>query len=109
VSGKCRVLLVGEAEQDLAEIISWIAANDSPEHADHVLDQLLGLCARLESQPARGHVPPELDAIGVKGFREVHFKPYRVIYEIIGRRVIVHVIADGRRSLQNLLERRLLR
>lgn len=109
MSGSYRVLLVSEAEQDLAEIVAWIAANDSPEHADHVLAQLLDLCGGLESHPARGHIPPELDAIGVKDFREVHFKPYRVVYQIVGRKVIVQVIADGRRSLRNLLERRFLR
>ena len=109
MSGNYRVLLVKEAEQDLAEIVAWIAANDSPGHAGDVLTQLLDLCGRLESHPARGHVPPELDAIGVKDYREVHFKPYRVIYHVAGRQVVVHVIADGRRSLRNLLERRLLR
>lgn len=109
MSGSYRVLLVKEAEQDLAEIIAWIAANDSPGHADHVLAQLLDLCDRLESHPARGHVPPELGAIGVKDYREVHFKPYRLIYQIVGRKVVIHVIVDGRRSLRNLLERRLLR
>jgi len=109
VSGTYRVLLVKDAEQDLAEIIAWIAERDSPEHADHVLAQLLDLCGRLESHPARGHVPPELDAIGVKDYREVRLKPYRVIYQVVGRQVVVHVIADGRRSLRTLLERRLVR
>lgn len=109
MSGSYRVLLVKEAERDLAEIVAWIAEHDSPGHADAVLAQLLDLCSRLESHPARGHVPPELDAIGVKDYREVRFKPYRVVYQIIGRQVVVQVIADGRRSLGHLLERRLLR
>lgn len=109
MSGSYRVLLVREAEQDLVDIVQWIAQNDSPERADSVLDELLNLCGRLESQPERGHVPLELDAIGVKDYREVHFKPYRVIYQILGRQLVVHVIADGRRSLRSLLERRLLR
>ncbi|UCG73869.1 MAG: type II toxin-antitoxin system RelE/ParE family toxin [Chromatiales bacterium] len=109
MSGSYRVLLVKKAEQDLAEIVAWIAEHDSPGHADHVLGQLLEICSRLETQPARGRVPPELAAIGVKDYREVRFKPYRVIYQPSGRKVVVHVIADGRRSLQNLLEHRLLR
>jgi len=109
VSGSYRVLLVKEAERDLTEIVAWIAANDSPGHADHVLAQLLDLCGGLESHSARGHVPSELDAIGVKDFREVHFKPYRVVYQIVGRKLVVQVVAVGRRSLRNLLERWLLR
>jgi hypothetical protein len=36
------------------------------------------------------------------------FKPYRVIYRIVEKRVLVYVIADGRRNMQTLLARRLL-
>ncbi len=104
-----RVRIVDEAEQDLAEIIDYIASRDSPQRAAHVLDRLLELCERLETHPQRGHIPPELTSLGIKTFREVHFKPYRVIYAIAGRVVVVHVIVDGRRSLQAVLQRRLLR
>jgi toxin ParE1/3/4 len=44
----------------------------------------------------------------VRDFRETAFKPYRVIYRVEGKRVLVYVIADGRRDLQSLLSRRLL-
>jgi toxin ParE1/3/4 len=46
---------------------------------------------------------------GVKDFREVLFKPYRVIYEVTGNRVVVLGCFDGRRDMQLLLERRMLR
>ena len=104
-----RVRIVEEAEYDLLEIFEFIATNDSLVNAENVLDQLENLCLSLESEPLRGHTPPELDAIGVKAYREVHFKPYRVIYEVIGREVYIHCIVDGRRDMQKLLERRLLR
>jgi hypothetical protein len=35
-------------------------------------------------------------------------KPYRIIYRIIGEYVYVMLIADGRRDMQALLQRRLL-
>jgi toxin ParE1/3/4 len=38
----------------------------------------------------------------------VFFKPYRLIYRVIGRDVVVFVIADGRQGMQSLLRRRLL-
>jgi toxin ParE1/3/4 len=43
-------------------------------------------------------------------FREVYFKPYRIVYRVEDdrQRVTVFLIADGRRSLQGMLERRLL-
>ncbi len=104
-----RVRLANEAEQDLVDIYRYVATHDSVESADYLLDELETLCSRLSSSPQRGHVPPELERIAVTVYREVHFKPYRVVYEIIGREVFVHCVLDGRRDMQSLLERRLLR
>lgn len=104
-----RVRIVKEAEDDLAEIIEFVAKHDSIERADYVLEKLLGVCERLEQNPQRGPFLPELKSLGIKSYREVHFKPYRVIYELISRDVFVHLVVDGRRSLQAILERRLLR
>ena len=74
-----------------------------------MLEKLLTLCERLEKHPERGHFLPELSSLGIKIYREVHFKPYRVVYEVIGREVFILLIVDGRRSLPAILERRLLR
>ena len=104
-----RVRIIEDAEQDLIEIYTYVATNDSVEKADHLLDRLENLCLSLGELGARGHVPPELDRVGVSAYREVHFKPYRVIYQIIGRNVYIHCVLDGRRDMQALLERRLLR
>lgn len=104
-----RVRIIEHAERDLLDIHTYVATHDSASSAAYVIDQLETLCLKLAELPLRGHVPPELDRIGVTNYREVHFKPYRVIYEVIGRDVFVHCILDGRRDLQSLLERRLLR
>ncbi len=104
-----RVRVVEEAEEDLAELADYIAHHDSVERANFVLEKLLTLCERLEQHPERGHFLPELRSLGIKTHREVHFKPYRVIYEVIGREVFILLIVDGRRSLQTILERRLVR
>ena len=104
-----RVRLAEEAELDLVDNYRYIADHDAVEKANYVLDQLESLCLQLAELPARGHVPPELERIGVSNYREVHFKPYRVIYEVAGRDVFIHCILDGRRDMQSLLERRLIR
>jgi toxin ParE1/3/4 len=44
----------------------------------------------------------------IKEYRQVFFKPYRLIYRVVARDVVVFVIADGRRDMQSLLARRLL-
>jgi toxin ParE1/3/4 len=66
-------------------------------------------CARLESLPERGNVPKELRSVGISEYREIHFKPYRIIYRIFGQKVIVYCAVDGRQDMQSLLQRRLLR
>jgi toxin ParE1/3/4 len=104
-----RVRLADEAQRDLVDVYRYVATQDSVKSADFLLDELEALCAKLSSCPQRGHVPPELERVAVTAYREVHFKPYRVIYEVIGREVFVHCILDGRRDMQTILERRLLR
>jgi toxin ParE1/3/4 len=106
---KFRVRIAKEAEEDLAELVDYIAQYDSVERANYVLERLLTVCERLEQHPERGHFLPELRLLGITTYREVHFKPYRVVYEVIGREVFILLIVDGRRSLQAILERRLVR
>ena len=64
--------------------------------------------SRIEELSERGSHPPELSALGIRDYREVFFKPYRVIYRVQAPSVWVYVVADGRRDMQRLLARRLL-
>ena len=104
-----QVRLTEELEADLIDQFEYIARKDSVVNAFHVLDELDNLILSLEHHPERGHYPPELYEYGVKDYREVFFKPYRVIYQVIGNHVVVLGCFDGRRDMQLLLERRLLR
>ena len=102
------VLLTEDAERDLEDIHSYVAEYDSRQTADYVLDRLLEVTESLATSPERGLLPAELSALGIQEYRQVFFKPYRVIYRHFERRVIIYVIADGRRDMQSLLARRLL-
>lgn len=102
------VLLTQGAEQDLESIYDYIAEFDAPANADYVLDRLMKAAEGLANFPERGSYPKELLVLGVKEYRQIFFKPYRMIYRVIDKRVYVHVIADGRRDMQSLLARRLL-
>ncbi len=104
-----RVVLVEDAERDIEDIHSYVARNDSVESADRVLDALEKLCGSLTGLPERGHAPKELRDLGITEYREVNHKPYRVIYRIIGDEVVIHCVIDGRRDIESLLQRRLLR
>ena len=56
----------------------------------------------------RGSYPKELSALGILEYRDVFYKPYRIIHSVSGKRVYIYLIADGRRDFQILLARRLL-
>jgi toxin ParE1/3/4 len=102
------VLLTQDAERDLEDLYDYIARFDSPKNAEHVLDRLLEVTDALAADPERGSQPKELGSLGIQEYRQVFFKPYRVIYRVLGEQVVVYIIADGRRDMQTLLSRRLL-
>jgi len=102
------VLLTRGAEQDLEAIVDYISEGDGPVRSSHVIDQFGACFERLSRVPERGGHPRELLSLGNKEYRQVFFKPYRIIYRITGKTVLVYVIADSRRDLQSLLSRRLL-
>jgi len=102
------VLLTIDAEHDLEAIYEYIAEHDSPKSAHYVLDRLSAVAEKLAAMPERGTVPPELRPLGMTDFRQLYFKPYRVIYRIGEGQVVIYVIADGRQDMNSLLARRLL-
>ena len=102
------VQLTDDAARDLEEICDYIEQHDAPSKADHVLEQIEQAFGSLSKHPRRGNYPKELLDIGIREYREIFFKPYRIIYRVMRNNVYVLVIADGRRDMQTLLQRRLL-
>ena len=103
------VFLTRDAEEDIFEIYTYVATHDSPGRAKRLFNNLKSTCLGLNEFPERGHTPPELERIDVFEFLQIHFKPYRIIYQIRGNEVYIHCVLDGRRELQGLLQHRLLR
>jgi toxin ParE1/3/4 len=62
----------------------------------------------LAQFPEPGSYPKELAALGIKEYRPTSLVPYRVTYRVLGNRVAIYLIADGRRDMQSGLTRRLL-
>ncbi len=102
------VLLTNDAARDLEELYDYIAFHDAPQKADYVLSQIEKTFHRLSQFPEQGSYPKELLALGIRDYREVFFKPYRIIYRVLDTHVYILLIADGRRDMQTLLQRRLL-
>jgi len=102
------VFLTADAARDLNELYDYIAVHDSSRKADYVLEQIEKTFSTLSEFPERGVYPKELLKLGIREYCEIFFKPYRIIYRVMDKNVYVLLIADGRRDMQSLLQRRLL-
>ncbi len=105
---KYHVHILSNAQQNLLELYSYVAETDSTKKAEYLLTKIEELCLSLEHFPERGHVPEELQRVAITNFRELHFKPYRIFYQIIVNNVYIHCIIDGRRDLESFLLKQLL-
>ncbi|MEO7761283.1 MAG: type II toxin-antitoxin system RelE/ParE family toxin [Casimicrobiaceae bacterium] len=103
------ILWLPGAERDLEDIADYIAEHDSAASALHVVERILDAAQSLSRFPEAGAHAHELVGLGIHEYRQVFFKPYRLIYRIAGKTVYVYLVADGRRDMQGLLSRRLLR
>jgi len=106
---KCKVNIVKSAEDDLFEIYKYIYYNDCEENADKIYAKLIEKIKSLQEFPNRGHISPELKLLEIEDFLEISYKPYRIIYQIIGKVIFIHCVLDGRRDMQKLLQERLIR
>lgn len=95
------------AARDLASIIDYISS-ESVENAQRGLSRIQRTAARLARFPQRGRIVPELKEQGVLIYREILHPPWRIIYRIEGKRVLVAAVLDARRSLEDLLLERFL-
>ncbi len=106
---KYKVNIIKSAEDDLLEIYKYIYFNDCEENADKIYAKLVEKITSLQEFPNRGHIPSELKLLGIEDFLEIHYKAFRIIYQIIENVVFVHCLLDGRRDMQKLLQERLIR
>ena len=96
------------ARQDLLKIVRYIKAAGRPEAAIRMKNQLSEACISLSKNPERGNVPPELDGISEMLCRQIVIKNFRIIYQVIGKVVIIHGIIDGRRNIREVMRQRIL-
>ena len=101
------IFLTLDAQSDLENILSYIEHHDSRERSDYVYQRIKKAILNLSAFPRRGRIVPELKEIGVFDYLEVFFRPYRILYFIETPKVYVIGVFDGRRDLDEVLQRRL--
>ena len=99
------------AERDLSGIYRRRLAQRGAEGndgAEALLNRLVAGIEGLASYPEKGPVPGELEAMGIREYRQLSLPPYRIIYWPEGATVTVMLIADARRDFRTLLQERVL-
>ena len=107
-----RVVFTDAALQDLDEIADSISNLHSVRQALYVVREIRKRVETLKVFPDRGTHAPELVDLGAGGnmdYRQLHWKPYRIVYFVSSRVVYIMLVADGRRDMPALLMRRLVR
>ncbi|MDR1015601.1 MAG: type II toxin-antitoxin system RelE/ParE family toxin [Coriobacteriales bacterium] len=108
MSGDCRIVWSDNAASMLDEIVTSIA-EDSPRNAEAALDRIRTRVGRLSRSPQGGRYVPELLEFGIRTYREVIVKPWRVIYRSDKDTVHILVVIDARRNVSSYLLRELYR
>jgi toxin ParE1/3/4 len=104
-----QVLLTDGAARDLDEWYAAAYARGGPSEATRILDRIEVVIERLSAGEVRDEPLPELQELGITQERQlVTDDGLRVVYRVLGERVVVVLLAPSKRSFQSLLQRRLL-
>jgi len=99
------VRLTEDAERDVEGIYEYFFEQDGNVAAEHVWKGIETCWTKLTTFSERGNTPKEMvDAD--RQYRELHWKPYRIIYRVDPQTVTVYAIVDGRRDLRSFLRTR---
>jgi toxin ParE1/3/4 len=102
-----KVLWTNLASFDLENIIEYIKI-DSISNAKKVFFDIKKECDKLYYFPERKKIVPELQSIGIKKYREVIYKRWRIIYKIENKSVYILAVIDSSRNFEDKLFQRLL-
>lgn len=89
------------AEEDLTEIISFIAA-DNPEAGISMVDKIEKSIELLSHNPKLGRIPRD-EEIRNLGYRYIIVQNYIVFYTIEDRVILIHRILHGARNYKTIL------
>lgn len=102
------VSITDDGARDLDELYAHSHLHHSPAQAELILDRIQDVFRSLAEEPEQGPHADELLNQGIRDYRAITLEPYRIVYRIAGGDVYILMIADTRRDMQTLLQRRLL-
>jgi len=102
------VLWTNTASRDFEQIFRYIIEHDGLSRARSIFRRIKSSVSGLAVLPERGRIVPELEAQGIRPYREIMVPPWRIIYRISGKSVYVVTVLDGRRNIEDILLQRLI-
>ncbi|REG48470.1 plasmid stabilization system protein ParE [Paraburkholderia sp. BL6669N2] len=106
---KFKLLVLDEAQEDTKDLRRYILKSFGAQTWKQTSAELAVTFDNIRQFPQSGYVPAELSDFGGLNFRETLSGHNRVIYEVRDNTIYIHVVADTRRDLRTLLQKRLLR
>ncbi|MEX2502821.1 MAG: type II toxin-antitoxin system RelE/ParE family toxin [Trueperaceae bacterium] len=102
------VLLTDGAARDLDELYFAAHERHGAATANQILVHIRSGLDRIAATTDAGEPPPELRALGMRDAREVRSDGHRIVYRVRDGDAHVVLIATAVRSMQSLLQRRML-
>lgn len=99
---KFSIRLLSIAEQDLLDIVEYVAA-ENLSAAHHIAERLEQGLQQLQQYPLLGKVPAD-PKLARMGYRVLIADDYLVFYKVRGKTVLVYRIIHGARDILPLLE-----
>jgi toxin ParE1/3/4 len=96
------VVWVDSAKNELFEIVEFIAS-ENQNTAKNVYKNIKKKAASLSSFPYKGRVVPEFHQYNISLYREIIESPWRIIYRIHDKNVVIMSILDGRRDVEDII------
>ncbi len=103
-----KVSLTEKAKSDVREIFDYLENERGNDFAIGFIDNLLKQIDTLEQFPFRCPSIPEVTNIANADYRHLMLPPFRIVYKITDKNVIILIVADGRRDMTSLLRDRLI-
>lgn len=103
-----RVVFLAGAEEDLRDLRQYLLRNFGKPVWQETYRQIRESIRAIQAFPQGGSIPDELRGLGLAQYRQLISGMNRIIYEVRGEVLYIHIVCDTRRDMRTLLSHRLL-
>ncbi|WP_345798047.1 type II toxin-antitoxin system RelE/ParE family toxin [Castellaniella sp. MT123] len=104
-----KAVLLDEAQTDIRELRQYITQVFDKATWQGTYAGIKTTVRNTAAFPLSGHIPPELAELGLSQYRQTLSGMNRIVYEVQGDMLYIHIVCDTRKDLRALLTRRLLK